>query len=809
MGLQNAAQRAQTDVHSSAPITTAVILAAGNGSRLQSGEKIIPKPLIKVGGLHLIERTILNLRAAGIDRFRIVVGAYKEQIIATLQGLRSLRRLNIEFIDCPNYEAGNGISLATGCGAVEESFVVTMADHVMTTDTVANFVTSASQMPHLALLGTDPRTTDVFDLDDATKVQTDGQRITAIGKELTTFDQIDLGLFYFPAGYGALLAHHAAHGATSVSALVQRINHTEGFFTVPLPNAMWQDVDTPSMAREAETRLLHSLRKPTDGYISRRLNRRLSLSVSRILARWRVSPNFVTTFVFLLTVAAAYFVASPEYRWIALGGLLFQVASILDGCDGELSRLTFRGSTFGAWYDTITDNVRYIFFFICMGISAYRSSENPLYLWTIGIFLGVAAASCIKMTVFTARAKRGTHLAVTARVHEFSKTSTHWWERFAIVQAPWIKQDVSAFVAMVFALVGQPGLMLVVCCYAVIVMAISIWRAIANVAPQPTVLLTKKRKEILKATFLFVIGFSILGFMLSQMPMHEVWTSLRGVGKNMWMVFAVAPLWFMFNTFSLSVLIGNRVHFADLFYNQLVGEAINTIVPLAGLAGEPYKVKHLSQWLPLANASRAIVQNKFIHAITGLLFGGMCGGLTALMVPLGSNTLVPLIFISVGFLIAAGIFTMVALSRAPDHITAFVLTKLKFLGSYQEQRVDPKLFAVSLIHKMIGRTINLLEVVAILYLLGLPFSLGDVLAIEACVSATAVLFVIVPQGLGVNEAGIAVAFALLGIPAPLAISFGIIRRMRVMFWACAGLVVHFIVTVMHQYSAALTEPTSK
>lgn len=52
----------------------AIILAAGLGSRLKPLTKEVPKPLVKVNGLSLIERHIYLLKEAGICEIVIVIG---------------------------------------------------------------------------------------------------------------------------------------------------------------------------------------------------------------------------------------------------------------------------------------------------------------------------------------------------------------------------------------------------------------------------------------------------------------------------------------------------------------------------------------------------------------------------------------------------------------------------------------------------------------------------------------------------------------------------------------------------------------
>ncbi|AGX41885.1 phosphocholine cytidylyltransferase family protein [Clostridium saccharobutylicum] len=60
-------------------IKTAVILAAGMGSRLQDiTQNKVPKGLIKVNGKTLVERSIEKLRSLGIDKIYIVTGHLSE-----------------------------------------------------------------------------------------------------------------------------------------------------------------------------------------------------------------------------------------------------------------------------------------------------------------------------------------------------------------------------------------------------------------------------------------------------------------------------------------------------------------------------------------------------------------------------------------------------------------------------------------------------------------------------------------------------------------------------------------------------------
>ncbi len=52
---------------------------------------------------------------------------------------------------------------------------------------------------------------------------------------------------------------------------------------------------------------------------------------------------------------------------LAIGGLLAQLASVVDGCDGEVARLQFKESAFGGWFDAVLD--RYSDAFLLFGLT--------------------------------------------------------------------------------------------------------------------------------------------------------------------------------------------------------------------------------------------------------------------------------------------------------------------------------------------------------------------------------------------------------------------------------------------------------
>lgn len=82
-------------------VKRAIILAAGKGNRMRPITDNIPKPLIKVNGVRMIDTAIHALKENGIDDIYVVVGYLKEKF-KVLEG--------VKLIENPYYDSCNNIS---------------------------------------------------------------------------------------------------------------------------------------------------------------------------------------------------------------------------------------------------------------------------------------------------------------------------------------------------------------------------------------------------------------------------------------------------------------------------------------------------------------------------------------------------------------------------------------------------------------------------------------------------------------------------------------------------------------------------
>ena len=67
------------------PMLSGGIIAAGEGSRLRQAGWMVPKPMVPVAGVPLIESTIRNFIAAGVTRLSIIVNEQERECAAWVQ----------------------------------------------------------------------------------------------------------------------------------------------------------------------------------------------------------------------------------------------------------------------------------------------------------------------------------------------------------------------------------------------------------------------------------------------------------------------------------------------------------------------------------------------------------------------------------------------------------------------------------------------------------------------------------------------------------------------------------------------------
>ncbi len=103
------------------------------------------------------------------------------------------------------------------------------------------------------------------------------------------------------------------------------------------------------------------------------------------------------------------------YRNAVLGAFLFELASIIDGCDGENARLTFRSTKFGGTLDVAGDALTFVFFFMNLPIGLFRSTGNNLWLILGGLSLLSMILFYLQFSIYTQRSGIGNNIVAVVK----------------------------------------------------------------------------------------------------------------------------------------------------------------------------------------------------------------------------------------------------------------------------------------------------------------------------------------------------------------------------------------------------------
>ncbi len=222
----------------------ALILAAGNGSRIAARSGEGPKPLVCLNGRPLLEHVMSSAREAGIERFVVVVG-YRGQAIKEWYENHPLPGVQMTWIENPDFRKDNGISVLCAKKVIHENFLLLMADHIFEAETARSLLHQPLGKDEV-ILGVDRNTGGVFDLDDATKVRLEQGRIVEIGKLLRTYNALDTGMFLCSPALFGWLENAAVNGNCSLSEGLRLMAADGKFGGFDIGDAHWQDVDTPA-----------------------------------------------------------------------------------------------------------------------------------------------------------------------------------------------------------------------------------------------------------------------------------------------------------------------------------------------------------------------------------------------------------------------------------------------------------------------------------------------------------------------------------------------------------------------------------
>ncbi len=231
----------------------------------------LPKPLVPIDGIPLIQRTIEAAFSAGVRDFVIVTGHRSHEIETFLFKLSEERNLSIATVFNPQFEKENGLSVLCAKESLKEPFFLLMADHIVDPKILRKLKNEPIESDETILavdlkLNNNPN----IDIDDVTKVLTEQNLIVNIGKTIPEYNAFDTGIFLCTPTIFNALEESAEEGDNTLSGGIRKLAERQKARTMGIGNGWWIDVDDESAYHKAG-KLVGKQRqkKQTSGVIKR------------------------------------------------------------------------------------------------------------------------------------------------------------------------------------------------------------------------------------------------------------------------------------------------------------------------------------------------------------------------------------------------------------------------------------------------------------------------------------------------------------------------------------------------------------
>jgi len=328
----------------------ALIISAGRGSRLNNLTKDIPKALIPLLGLPLIERVILTTKEAGINEYVIVVGYLGEKIKVFL-GNGDRFRVKIDYIENEEWQKSNGVSVLKAKKLLNKNFFLLMSDHIFDARILKGLVNY--DMKGTVVLAVDRREP----LTDDTKVLEKNGKIIDIGKDIQESNCIDTGIFLCSPKIFSYIEDAVKKGKTELSDGIARAaeNRDAEIFDITQINsyissirkeieAFWMDIDTKEDLSKAKKLLIENACKGRNDLLATYVNKPIENFIVSKLANTRITPNQVTILTNIVAYASTFLFLQG---YLLFASLLTFIVSFMDGVDGKLSRVKIASSNIG------------------------------------------------------------------------------------------------------------------------------------------------------------------------------------------------------------------------------------------------------------------------------------------------------------------------------------------------------------------------------------------------------------------------------------------------------------------------------
>jgi glycosyltransferase 2 family protein len=314
-------------------------------------------------------------------------------------------------------------------------------------------------------------------------------------------------------------------------------------------------------------------------------------------------------------------------------------------------------------------------------------------------------------------------------------------------------------------------------------------------------------------------GIVLFCFLVARLGADNVLANLRMIGWGILLIIAAEILAFLANTLGWRAAFspGARApSFGQLLLARIAGDGVNYLTPTATLGGEFLRVRMLQGQAPGSSLAASVMVAKLTQT-AGLLLFVSCGLLVVvdkLRLPAGARTGILASLLVFGAVVAGLLFLQRRSLLTPALNWAERRLRLRFLARLRSplEQVDAEMARV---HRestfrivlsagifALGFAYGVIETYLIIWFFDIPLSLELALAIEVLGVVLNNLMFFVPLRAGTQEAGKALAFAMVGLSPAQGLAAGVIYRIRELVWAFIGL------AILARYRLSITSAPS-
>jgi glycosyltransferase 2 family protein len=290
-------------------------------------------------------------------------------------------------------------------------------------------------------------------------------------------------------------------------------------------------------------------------------------------------------------------------------------------------------------------------------------------------------------------------------------------------------------------------------------------------------------------TLLASLGALGLVVLLWRIDLNAVKLSLLHVGWGMTLVLGQEIVAHVLNAwgwrFAFTREAARHFPLSELIRLRVAGDAINYLTPTATIGGEVARTALLSDASGVETRAVSVIIAKTSQTLAqGFFTAAGLALVAAEWITLGRGFLP---WVGVGLLAV----TLVAFRLKP-RLGGMAMAWWRALGPNLTGfiREHPGRVALSILMFTTAYAWGAFEVYWICRSLGTPVAVGTALTIEVLSITIDGLFFMVPAKIGTQETGKVVVFAALGLSPSLGLAFGIVRHVRELLWACAGVLLY-------------------